>query len=126
MKLRDVMRSEVATASTAESAADAWERMRAMDAGYLVVMKEDDVAGILSWHDLSGPSGGGHRRMGRTVGELMHKDVVTAGPEMAVAQAASLMRKRRVGGLPILERGKLVGIVTTYEMLGILASDAAP
>lgn len=124
MKLQDVMRTEVVTVSTTDSAAYAWDRMHEVNADYVVVMKDNDIAGILSWHDLSGPAGGGHRRMGRTVGELMHRDVVTAGPDMAVAQAASLMRKRRIGGLPILGHGKLVGIVTTYEMLGILARGA--
>jgi CBS domain-containing protein len=118
------MRTDVVTVSTTDSAAYAWDRMHEVNADYVVVMSGKDIAGILSWHDLSGPAGGGHRRMGRSVGELMHRDVVTAGPDMAVAQAASVMCKRRVGGLPVLERGKLVGIVTAYEMLGILASGA--
>ncbi len=61
--------------------------------------------------------------MGRAVGELMHRDVVTATPETTVARAAATMRKRRVGCLPVLSRGKLVGIVTTYEMLGLLTDD---
>jgi acetoin utilization protein AcuB len=121
MKLRDLMRSEVTTASSDENASDAWERMRAVDADYVVVTRNDDIVGILSWHDLSGPAGGGHRRMGRRVGELMHRDVVTAGPETTVAQAATLMREHRVGCLPILDHRKLVGIVTTHDMLGVLA-----
>jgi acetoin utilization protein AcuB len=124
MKLRDVMRADVTTVSTTDSAAYAWDRMHEANADYAVVLQDNALVGILSWHDLSGPAGGGHRRMGRTVGEMMHPEVVTATTDMTVAQAAALMRKRRVGALPILERAKLVGIVTTYEMLGILARAA--
>ncbi len=52
MKLRDVMRTQVVTASSAESAAEVWDRMRAMNADYVVVTEAGDVVGILSWHDL--------------------------------------------------------------------------
>ena len=59
--------------------------------------------------------------MGRTVGDLMQSDPAVATPTTTIARAAALMRKRKVGCLPIVERGKLVGLVTTYEMLGVLA-----
>jgi acetoin utilization protein AcuB len=121
MKLRDVMRNEVPTASSDEGATEAWERMRATGADYMVVTRNDEIVGILSWHDLSGPAGGGHRRMGRRVGELMQREVVTAGPETTVAQAAASMREHRVGCLPVLDHRKLVGIVTVDDMLGVLA-----
>ena len=124
MKLRNLMRTDVPTASSDESATDAWERMRAAGADYVIVTQNDDIVGILSWHDLSGPAGGSHRRMGRRVGELMHRDVITAGPETTIAQAAASMQQHRVGCLPIIEHRKLVGIVTTYEMLGVLARDS--
>jgi len=121
MKLRDVMRNEVPTASSDEGATEAWERMRATGADYMVVTRNDEIVGILSWHDLSGPAGGGHRRRGRRVGELMQREVVTAGPETTVAQAAASMREHRVGCLPVLDHRKLVGIVTVDDMLGVLA-----
>ena len=47
-----------------------------------------------------------------TAGKLMHADVVTASPGMLVEEAGRLMRDRRVGCLPVVEEGKLVGIVT--------------
>ena len=120
MKLREVMREDVATASPDESATAAWDRMRALEADYLVVTKDREILGIISSYDLSGPAGGAHRRMGRRVGDLMHRDVVTAGPGTTVARAAATMRRRHVGCLPILERRRLVGIVTTSDMLGVL------
>ncbi len=127
MKLREVMQADVPTASPDESATLAWERMSALDADYLVVTKDHEILGVLCRHDLAGPAGGTHRRMGRRVGDLMQRDVRTAAPETSVATAAASMQRQRLGCLPIVERRKLVGMVTTTDMLGILArgTDAA-
>ena len=123
MKLREVMGPSVPVASPDESATAAWERMQATQVVCMVVTRDDAILGTLSWHDLSGPSGGTHRRMGRRVGELMNRDVVTAGPGMSIARAAASMRRNRVDCLPIVDRHKLVGLVTTADMLGVLARD---
>jgi acetoin utilization protein AcuB len=125
LKLRDVMRTQVPTATREEPATRVWDRMSEAAADHVVVVDEDGVAGVVSWHDLTGPNGGRHRRMGRRVGELIHQEVVTASPGTTVAKAAATMRKLRIGCLPVLDRGKLVGIVSTREMLGILAGDHA-
>lgn len=121
MKLRDVMQADVPTASPEESATVAWERMSALDAEYLVVTQHGEILGVLSRRDLEGPAGGTHRRMGRCVGDLMQRDVRTAAPGASVARAAASMQKQRLGCLAIVERHKLVGLVTTADMLGILA-----
>jgi CBS domain-containing protein len=123
MKLREVMGPSVPVASPDESATAAWERMQATQVDCMVVTRDDAILGTLSWHDLSGPSGGTHRRMGRRVGELMNRDVITAGPGMSIARAAASMRRNRVDCLPIVDRHKLVGLVTTADMLGVLARD---
>ena len=127
MKLREVMQADVPTASPDESATVAWERMSALHADYLVVTKDHEILGVLCRHDLAGPAGGTRRRMGRRVGDLMQRDVRTAAPETSVATAAASMQRQRLGCLPIVERRKLVGMVTTTDMLGILArgTDAA-
>jgi CBS domain-containing membrane protein len=123
MKLRDVMRTQVPTATRGEMAAEVWDRMCASDADHVVVVEGDEVVGVLSWQDLSGPAGGSRRRMGRRVGDMMREDVVTAGPATTVKKAAATMRKARVGCLPVLEHRKLVGLVGIREMLGILAGE---
>jgi acetoin utilization protein AcuB len=121
LKVRDVMHKDAPSAAPGETAAVAWSRMNTLGVEHLVVIQEGKVVGTLAARDLSGPMGGGHRRMGRTVAELMRSDVGVATPGTTVARAAGLMRRAKVDCLPILERGKLVGIVTTREMLGILA-----
>lgn len=64
---------------------------------------------------------------GRTVGEVMSRDVVTTQKTASLREAVDLMIKHRVRRLPVLENGKLVGIVARSDllraMLRILSSE---
>jgi acetoin utilization protein AcuB len=52
------------------------------------------------------------------VSEVMHRDVVTVRDDMPVTHAASLMARRAIGGLPVVDaRGRLVGIITERDIL---------
>ena len=54
----------------------------------------------------------------------MTAPAVTAGATTTVREAANLLRGRTIGCLPILEEGKLVGIVTTTDLLELLGKGA--
>jgi CBS domain-containing protein len=53
------------------------------------------------------------------VREVMSTDVVTVVPETPTHEAIELMRRHRVGSLPVLKDGRLVGIVTEFDFLKI-------
>jgi len=55
-----------------------------------------------------------------TLEEIMTRDVVTISPETPVEEAALLMRERKVGGLPVVEDGKLVGIITESDIFEVM------
>ncbi len=120
MKVRDVFDSTVVTATPHESASTAWDRIQKRRADHLVVVEDGRVVGVVSRHDLSGPAGGAHRRMGRRVVDLMHSRVFVVSPSTSVARAAALMQRRRVGCLPVVERKRLVGILTVWRLLSLL------
>jgi acetoin utilization protein AcuB len=50
-----------------------------------------------------------------TVKEIMTKGVVTVPPDTTVEQAAAIAQKHKVGCLPVLQKSKIVGIVTTND-----------
>ena len=52
-----------------------------------------------------------------TARDIMTADPVTVGPEMPVKEAARLMTDRRLGALPVLEAGRLVGIATEGDLI---------
>jgi len=50
------------------------------------------------------------------VEQVMTRDVVTVPPECPLEEAASLMVKHQIGSLPVLEQGRLVGIITETDI----------
>lgn len=52
-----------------------------------------------------------------TVSEVMNKNPVTIGPEENMEEAAKLIYHYKTGGLPVLENGKLVGLITVGDIL---------
>lgn len=49
--------------------------------------------------------------------EVMHRDVITATPDMSITEAASLMARHHIGGLPVVGDGEaVVGIITETDI----------
>ena len=53
------------------------------------------------------------------VSEIMKREVVTVTPETTSLEAFRLMRERSIGSLPVVEKGKLVGIITADDFMKI-------
>jgi acetoin utilization protein AcuB len=54
------------------------------------------------------------------VRDVMTWTVVTTDPDATLAQAGWTMFRRRIGSLPVVESGRLVGIITEHDVLGAL------
>jgi len=61
-----------------------------------------------------------------TVEQVMTRTVITAGPERPAADAARLMLDQKIGALPVMDTGRLVGIVTETDLLRAFVRMAAP
>ncbi|MFZ2448151.1 MAG: CBS and ACT domain-containing protein [Syntrophobacteraceae bacterium] len=55
-----------------------------------------------------------------TVASVMTRDVVTATPDMHIERAAMIIHDNRIGALPVVKEGKLVGIITTTNLMEVL------
>jgi acetoin utilization protein AcuB len=51
------------------------------------------------------------------VDEIMATDLASVDPDAMVVEAANLMFERRIGALPVVEAGRLVGILTNSDIL---------
>jgi len=58
-----------------------------------------------------------HRLLKLTVGEIMTRSVITIGPAAAARDAAQLMLDHKIGALPVLDDGHLVGIITETDIV---------
>ena len=54
------------------------------------------------------------------VGACMTPDPLTIGPDALIAEAACLMRDHKIGGLPVVAEGQLVGIITETDLMDFL------
>jgi len=121
MRLRDIMKTRVETISANESAEAAANRMRSARIRHLIVRDGKKIVGVVSDRDIR--SLGSFRQI-QTVEEVMSAPVVTASTDTTLRRAANLLRGRAVGCLPVVEKGRLAGIVTITDLLELVGRGA--
>jgi CBS domain-containing protein len=131
--VKDLMRSSVITISSEAGLDRALLIMSRNRIRHLpVVEDEHKMIGIISDRDLRlsmkemeqgpGTAPKGYYLPALTkVKSIMMKDVVTTRPDVPLAEAVGMMSDRKIGALPVVEDGKLVGIVTETDALRLLA-----
>jgi CBS domain-containing membrane protein len=128
MLTRDLMSTELVTLTEEETLADAQRCMARGRIRHLPVVRQRRLVGIITHRDLLAASfsifaevdRGEQRRIFSTVRvvELMHRDVVTVQPDLAVAEAARILLDNKYGCLPVVDDGgALIGIVTEADFL---------
>jgi CBS domain-containing protein len=86
--------------------------------GALIVSDGDGVAGIVSERDVVRRlHSDGDGVLDASVGQIMTREVVHGSPGDAIPQVAALMTERRIRHLPVLEDGRLVGVVSIGDVV---------
>ncbi|OGP70005.1 MAG: hypothetical protein A2Y80_06050 [Deltaproteobacteria bacterium RBG_13_58_19] len=65
------------------------------------------------------------KMLGTTVREVMTPDPVTIAPETPLSSIAALMERKKVHTLPVLETGRLVGIIGKIDLIRALAREGS-
>jgi CBS domain-containing protein len=58
------------------------------------------------------------------VKEVMSSDVITTSPDTPLVEAARVLMERKIGCLPVVENGHLVGIVTEADFVAMVARES--
>jgi CBS domain-containing protein len=119
MRVAEVMTKEVETVPPRMPAAEAWELMRRKRIHHLVVTAGPTIVGVLSDRDAGGRNGASLRSRS-SVADLMTTSVITTDPRATLRKIANVMRGRTVGCVPVVDRTRLVGIVTVSDLLQVL------
>ncbi|MGE0460658.1 MAG: CBS domain-containing protein [Vicinamibacterales bacterium] len=117
------MSENVATVEPQTPAAMAAQLMRSKGIHHLVVMDNGVLQGVVSARDLPESVTTG-RRGGKNVEDVMQTHVVTVGPNALTSRAANVMRGRAIGSLVVVQRGKVMGIVTVSDLLDLVGQGA--
>jgi CBS domain-containing protein len=107
----------VRSVAPTDSLTDAAAGMRDEDVGSLPVVEGDRVVGIITDRDIvvRAVAEGADSRTGK-VGDVSSGDPVTVGPDEDLDDALELMAHHRVRRLPVVEDGRLVGVVAQADV----------
>ena len=98
-------------------AVDAVKIMAEENLGSLVVMEGTKMLGMLTFHEILQALHKGKGSLGDVkVGDIMVKDPVTATPEMEVNDLRRTMLETSARYLPVLEEGKLTGVISFRDV----------
>ena len=85
--------------------------------GCVVITDDGKPVGILTERDIMKEIANDKNAFQKDVGALMRKPLVSASPDTPVVDALDLMRKKDIRRLPVVNKGKLEGIVTVHRDL---------
>jgi CBS domain-containing protein len=115
--VRELMSTKVQTVRADDDVALAHQMMVWSGVRQLPVMRDADVVGVVTERDVQAQRRGAHGEARRPVAAVMSARPRTAHPDETVGTAAARMADARVDCLPVLEDGRLIGIVTTTDVL---------
>lgn len=130
MRVMDRMRRSPVIVNRSDTLDHALRTLETWKIRHLPVVEGDRLVGIVSDRDLKKAAPSPFDRdtaeeflrltCAVTVKEVMSKEVVAVSPYCPIEEAASLMFRKRIGALPVVQDGRLVGIITETDVLGVL------
>ena len=126
LRVRDSMTREVVTLGPEASAAEAWGVCQELGIRHLPIVEAGRLVGLVSDRDLrdvSPPRGSGGERDTLAwvrLRDIMSTDLATIAPLDTIEHAAREIYDRRIGCLPVVSDGELVGIITSSDMMRTL------
>lgn len=123
--VKDIMSSPVTNVTLDETVQQAAVVMGEKGIGSVAVMKGDVMLGIVTERDISKKVVAQNKDASRlSVQDIMQSEIVTAKPDTTIDEASTIMSEGKFRRLPIMENGKLVGIVTETDLELALREEA--
>ncbi len=122
--LLDTKGREIFSVAAETSVLDAIILMAQKSIGSLLVMEGDELKGILTERDYARKVIVKGRSSRTTeVGEIMSTDVLTTTPVETVNQCMTTMTEKKIRHLPVVDGGKVVGLISIGDLVQAIISD---
>jgi acetoin utilization protein AcuB len=129
MKVKDLMSTKLFTVGPEDMLDKVFFLFNFEAIRHLPVVEKGKVVGVLSDRDLKKIMGSRRKIItdkvdgtqftvhARRVATIMNRGITTIGPDEKAADAAAIMAKKKIGCLPVVKKGKLVGMITSTDIL---------
>lgn len=115
--LRDIMTTNVTYSNPQDPVMQAAQKMKQLNVGSIPVCDANqNVIGMITDRDICLRCVADNLPNSTPVQQVMSQNVVTASPDMTVDKAAHLMSERQIRRLPVVENGKMVGMVAIGDL----------
>ena len=126
MRLAEIMKHEVITVGPEDTIEHARTLLSRHRIRHLPVLDGHSVIGVVSDRDLQLASlaemeEDDERFASQPIERVMTAPAVTLGPNDTVREAANIMRGRKLDCIPVVEKHRIVGIVTSSDLLELLS-----
>lgn len=127
MLVSDIMRGDVKAADAQDTFADVAKSMRSNGISSVVVLeKGGKLAGILTERDIVNlVAAGGDPHSVKVAHGMTRRHLETVGPKTDIGEAADKMVSLNIRHLPVVDRGKVVGIVSIRDLTKWAAEELA-
>lgn len=115
--VKEVMRKKIKTVRMNDPIKKAARIMKKNNIGSVLVMNKGVVEGIVTDRDIVFKFVA--LKKGNMAKDIMTKDPVTISQKKTIEDAALLMAKKKIEKLPVIDNGKIVGIITSNDILKI-------
>lgn len=119
MLIREIMSRSIVTVKPEITLKEAAKVMSEAHIGSLVVYSDEKIIGILTSSDILKAIAGEKDPSMTFAADVMSKNVQTIGPDKDIKDAVDVMMKHRIKKLPVVNDGKLVGLVTTSDIVSV-------
>lgn len=111
-RIKDIMTEEVECCTLLDNVYEVALKMKELNVGAIPIVDQDKVVGMITDRDIV-VRGVAEKHPGSTkVEEIMSNNLVTVSPDSSSKEAAKLMAEHQIRRLPVVEEGKLIGIVS--------------
>jgi CBS domain-containing protein len=121
MRVSEIMTGAAVTDQSDDTLADAARKMWNQQTGSLLVVDGEDLVGIVTERDVLKAVATRVPLDETRIAQVMTKDLITVGPGTSLREAARIMAEKWIRHLPVLDNGKLVGILSQRDLAGVLA-----
>ncbi len=121
MRVSEIMTKAAVIDQPGDTLVEAARKMWEQQTGSLLVLDGSDLVGILTERDILKAVATGTALEDTRISQVMSKDLISVGPGTSLREAAKIMADRWIRHLPVLDEGKLVGVLSQRDLAGVLA-----